>query len=148
MQVIDKAMPVFLRVGLFCDHCAMPTSSNTPPSTTPEPSLLVACLCADWCGACREYQPRFEQLQAQFPGVQFVWVDVEDESDLVDPVEVENFPTLLMATRERVKFFGAVMPHMETLQRLVETQLAPGASSQPQVPAVDTLAHRLWARIA
>ena len=113
-------------------------------STQPTPLLLVACLCADWCGACREYKPRFKQLQAAFPGVLFVWVDVEDDSDLVDPIEVENFPTLLMATRERVQFFGTVMPHVETLQRLIETQLAPSAPSQPQGPMVEALAQRLW----
>ena len=120
--------------------------STPTPSPTPTPHLLVACLCADWCGACREYKPRFEQLQAAFPGVLFVWVDVEDESDLVDPIEVENFPTLLMATHERVYFFGTVMPHLETLQRLVETQLAVDAPSQPQEPMVEALAQRLWAR--
>ena len=110
--------------------------------------MLVACLCADWCGTCRDYLPRFEQLQAQFPGVQFLWIDVEDASELVDPIEVENFPTLLMATRERVQFFGTVMPHVETLQRLIETQLAPGAPAQPHAPEHDALAKRLWGRIA
>lgn len=122
----------------------MQTSNSSQPAALP---LLVACLCADWCGTCREYQPRFEQLKAQFPGVHFVWVDVEDESELVDPIEVENFPTLLMATPERVQFFGTVMPHLETLQRLVETQLAPGAPALPQEPAVEALAQRLWVRV-
>jgi thiol-disulfide isomerase/thioredoxin len=144
MQVVDDFMPQVFR-PLFCDHWAMQISSHSNPSTPP---LLVACLCADWCGACREYKPRFEQLQATFPGVQFVWVDVEDESDLVDPIEVENFPTLLMATRERVQFFGTVMPHLETLQRLIETQLAPGAPAQAPQPDHEALAKRLWGRIA
>ena len=120
-----------------------------PSNTTPTPpQLLVACLCADWCGACREYKPKFEHLRTQFPGVQFVWVDVEDESDLVDPIEVENFPTLLIAAPDRVQFFGTVMPHLETLQRLVETQLAPGAPAQAHEPMVGALAKRLWGRIA
>jgi len=141
MQVGDDVMPWAFQV-LFCDHCGMQTSTLPQPIST----LLVACLCADWCGACREYKPRFEQLQAAFPGVVFVWVDVEDESDLVDPIEVENFPTLLMATRERVQFFGTVMPHLETLQRLVETQLAPGAAALPHEPMLDSLAKRLWAK--
>ena len=123
----------------------MPISEKSP-SQPKEAPLLVACLCADWCGTCREYLPRFEQLQAAFPAVRFIWVDVEDESDLVDPVEVENFPTLLIAAREQVKFFGTVMPHLETLQRLLETQLAAGAPSQPQDPLVEALAQRLWAK--
>ena len=130
---------------MFCDHWGMPISEKSP-SQPKEAPLLVACLCADWCGTCREYLPRFEQLQAAFPAVRFIWVDVEDESDLVDPVEVENFPTLLIAAREQVKFFGTVMPHLETLQRLLETQLAAGAPSQPQDPLVEALAQRLWAK--
>lgn len=123
-------------------------SISLHPTTQPTaPALLVACLCADWCGACREYKSRFEQLQATFPGVVFVWVDIEDESDLVDQIEVENFPTLLMATRGRVQFFGTVMPHLETLQRLIETQLAADAPAPPQEPMVESLAKRLWAKV-
>ena len=62
------------------------------------PSLLIACLCAQWCGTCRDYQPLFEQLQAEFSASRFVWVDVEDEADLVDSIDVEDFPTLLIAS--------------------------------------------------
>ncbi len=70
---------------------------------------------------------------------------MEDESELVDPTEVENFSTLLMATLERVNFSDTVMPHLETLQRLLETQLAPDT---PQEPLVASLAERLWARVS
>jgi thiol-disulfide isomerase/thioredoxin len=140
MQVEDDFMPDSFWL-VFCDHWAMQIPSNSTPSP---PSLLVACLCADWCGTCREYQSRFEQLQVIFPTVKFTWVDVEDESELVDPIEVEDFPTLLIANRERVQFFGTVMPHLETIQRLVEAQLAPGAPSQSHEPALDALAKRLW----
>ena len=30
--------------------------------------LLVACLCAAWCGTCREYEPLFERLREEFSG--------------------------------------------------------------------------------
>ena len=116
------------------------------PNSPSQPALLVACLCADWCGTCRDYQAQFAELQAQFPGVRFLWIDVEDESDLVDPIEVENFPTLLMTTQQQVRFFGTVTPHLETLQRLIEAQLAPDASALPQDPDRDGLAKRLWQR--
>ena len=81
--------------------------------------LLVACLCAQWCGTCRDYQPLFKQFEAQFPGIRFVWIDVEDQADLVDPIEVENFPTLLIARDGQPVFFGTITPHLETLRRLV-----------------------------
>jgi hypothetical protein len=86
-------------------------------------------------------------LQAKFPGIQFLWIDVEDACELVDPIEVENFPTLLLATREQVRFFGTVLPHMETLQRLIETQLAPTAAGLAPSPNLDGLAKRLWAHV-
>ena len=64
----------------FCDHPAMQT-----PSPRTEQPLLVACLCAQWCGTCKDYAPLFEGLMADFPGATFRWIDIEDESDLVDP---------------------------------------------------------------
>jgi thioredoxin 1 len=86
--------------------------------------LLVACLCADWCGACREYKPLFDSLAVKFPDVQFLWVDVEDEADLIDPIEVEDFPTILIAADEKPLFFGTVLPHIETLKRLIQDKMS------------------------
>ena len=85
--------------------------------------MLVACLCADWCGACREYKPLFDSLARKFPNVRFLWVDVEDEADLIDPIEVENFPTILIAKGDAPLFFGTVLPHVETLERLIQDKM-------------------------
>ena len=117
----------------------MPTAR--PPS---DATLLVACLCADWCGTCREYQPLFATLQTQFADVRFLWVDVEDEADLVDPIEVENFPTILIATPSQVLFFGTVTPHLQTLQRLIESQRTDSPRPLPASPELDGLRRRLW----
>ena len=93
-------------------------------TSTPSPHLLVACLCADWCGACREYKPLFDSLAHKFPNVRFLWVDVEDEADLIDPIEVENFPTILIAKGNDPLFFGTVLPHIETVERLIRDKMA------------------------
>lgn len=105
--------------------------------------LFVACLCAQWCGTCREYRPLFEQMQARFDPVEFAWVDVEDLADLVDPVEVENFPTLLIARGDTTLFFGTVTPHLPTLERLLRSQLEPGAPALAADAERDALARRL-----
>lgn len=105
--------------------------------------FFVACLCAQWCGTCREYQPLFAQMQTLFPNVRFAWVDVEDMADLVDPVEVENFPTVLIATSSQTRFFGTVTPHLPTLERLLRTQLEAGAAALKPDTERDALAQRL-----
>jgi thioredoxin 1 len=84
------------------------------------PALLVACLCAEWCGTCREYEALFE-AQAQRLDARFVWVDIEDHDEVLGPLDVDNFPTLLIARGDEVLFFGTVTPHAQTLLRLVET---------------------------
>ncbi len=88
-----------------------------------EPSILVACLCAEWCGVCREYRSVFDQVRQRIPAARFVWVDVEDQSDLVDPVEVDDFPTLLIASDAEVRFFGPMIPRADRLERMVREQI-------------------------
>jgi thiol-disulfide isomerase/thioredoxin len=102
-----------------------------PPNA---PDMLVACLCADWCGACREYQPLFAQMQKEYPAAKLMWIDIEDQADLVDPIEVDNFPTLLIAVQGHAKFYGTVTPHMDTLRRLFQSY-----AENPDLPEVTLL---------
>ncbi len=119
-------------------HLASPLPSASAP-------LLVACLCAQWCGTCKDYQPLFTALQSEFPSAHLQWVDVEDEAEVVDPIEVENFPTLLIARGNTATFFGTVTPHLETLRRLVQTSAA-GDAGAVRDADVQALVQRLRAR--
>lgn len=106
------------------------------PNPIPAAVLDVICLCAQWCGTCSDYASRFGQIGQAFPQVRFIWIDIEDEADLVDPVEVENFPTILIARGGQPIFFGPILPHVETLERLVRNALSddqPRAWSEPTV---------------
>lgn len=86
--------------------------------------LQVVCLCADWCHNCRAYQPLFESLQDQFASVaRFAWLDIEDESDVLGDVEVENFPTLLLLHGQTPLFLGPLTPQPGVLVQLVQTAL-------------------------
>ena len=46
---------------------------------------------------------------------------MEDDADLVDDYDVENFPTLLIQRDDTVLFFGTMLPHLELLQRTLES---------------------------
>ncbi|MDD2546407.1 MAG: thioredoxin family protein [Burkholderiaceae bacterium] len=79
----------------------------------------VVCLCADWCGTCRDYRPMFEALARAHPSVRFEWVDVEDAADLAGDLEVETFPTLLIADGRQARFLGPLLPQAAVLERLL-----------------------------
>jgi thioredoxin 1 len=117
----------------------------TEPAS-PQTPFIVACLCADWCGTCRDYQPLFAQLQQEFPDVRFVWIDIEDEADLVDPIEIDNFPTLLITAGDQPRFFGTVLPHIETLRRLIQTHQEPSSRPLPQAADLRGLVRGLTQR--
>lgn len=98
-------------------------------------NACVICLCAQWCGACREYRPLFEQVARAHPGFRFAWVDIEDHADLADAFDVETFPTLLIAGDSGTYFLGPLLPHAQTLARLLDA-LQPAQASTPEVKAM------------
>ncbi len=83
--------------------------------------FLVICLCAEWCGTCRDYRSGFYELAAQFPEARFRWLDIEERADDLGDLDIENFPTLFIQRRQTVLFFGTMLPHLSLLQRLIET---------------------------
>jgi len=108
-------------------------------------SILVVCLCAEWCGVCRDFRSRFEQVQARFPQAQFLWIDVEDEADLLHPLDVEDFPTLLLAVGDAPRFFGPVTPQLEMLERLIRAQTESAGAPALANPPVAELVARIRA---
>ena len=86
-------------------------------------TVQIACLCAAWCRLCDEYRPMLQALAAEFSraGVRahWHWVDIEDEAELVGDLDVETFPTLVIADDTQVRFAGPVTPQRDTLQRLL-----------------------------
>jgi len=101
--------------------------------------LLVACLCAAWCGSCRDYRPTFDGLAGRFAeSADFVWVDVEDEADALGDLDIEDFPCLLIAAGDATLFLGPVTPQAQTAERLIRSglagELAGAASAHPELP--------------
>ena len=106
--------------------------------------LRVVCLCAAWCGVCRDYAALFDGAALAFGAqARFTRLDIEDEAELLGNVDVENFPTLLIARGAQVLFFGTVTPHAQTLTRLVQSALSGELKPLADLPEVNALAQRM-----
>lgn len=86
-------------------------------ASTPHATRAVLCLCAEWCGVCREFRAAFEAAQASHPQWLFRWIDVEDEAEQLDELDIETFPTLVLGTATRTVFAGPILPQAGTLAR-------------------------------
>lgn len=82
---------------------------------------VVACLCAEWCGTCRGYREGFVELAEKHEGKDFVWIDIEDQSDVVGDLDVEDFPMILIQRGDVVAYFASVLPDHRQLNRLIES---------------------------
>ena len=106
---------------------------------------VVACLCAAWCDVCKQYRPGFESLAAEHPEQQFVWIDIEDQAELVGDLDVENFPTILIQHRDVVVFYGTMLPEPRQVARLLEAQLTRDAA-EIQREAESSAERQQWQR--
>jgi thiol-disulfide isomerase/thioredoxin len=118
--------------------------TNDPAAGADTGRWLVACLCAAWCRTCDEYRPTFEAVARERPDMRFAWIDIEDDSDALGALalEVEDFPTLLIARGTELRFYGPLLPHRSTLARTVEA-----ARGAVLTPAADGLDAALLARL-
>lgn len=110
------------------------SAENTP---RPTGEWLLACLCAGWCNTCEAYRPVMQAVAAAFPALRCVWIDIETHSDALgdEALDIENFPTVMFVSADgaTVAFFGTVLPHQATLERLVQSGLA-GRRDAPLAP--------------
>lgn len=108
-------------------------------------ALAVACLCAAWCGTCSSYRATFEELARRHPDKTFVWIDIEDQAELVGDLDVENFPTLLVQRGDTVAFFGTMLPDVAIADRLVQAQAAATPDELARL-AASSEERRAWQR--
>lgn len=100
-------------------------------------SLHVVCLCAQWCGTCRDYAPLFAALPGHRPGLRTHWVDIEDEEEALGDVEITTFPMVLIVdSAGRLRFAGPVTPQASTVLRLCDAAADGSLWASPAEAAV------------
>ncbi|AJP49588.1 hypothetical protein PG1C_09825 [Rugosibacter aromaticivorans] len=113
--------------------------------------FLVACLCAEWCGTCRDYRAGFSALATQFADTAFRWIDIEDAADAINSIDgigdmdFENFPTLLIFNHDKVVFFGPMLPQPWLLERTFNALRALNGDALTSYISANEM-HRQWQR--
>jgi thioredoxin len=82
--------------------------------------VVVVALCAAWCDTCNQFRAALERIADARREMAFVWVDIEDDSEVCGDVDVENFPTLAVYRGTTPIHFGVSLPHEATVARLVD----------------------------
>lgn len=86
----------------------------------------------------------FHQLARARPDVHFAWIDVEDEDEAMGDVEIETFPTLLIARGNEPLFLGPVAPSAAQTLRMIEGLQA---QAEPHAAAATASAKGLLGRL-
>jgi thioredoxin reductase (NADPH) len=82
---------------------------------------LVVAFCAAWCNTCDDFRKTFDALASARRDTRFVWLDIEDDADVVGDIDIENFPTIAAFEGGRLLHFGISLPHGPVVARLLDS---------------------------
>jgi thioredoxin 1 len=57
---------------------------------------------AEWCGPCKSLMPRLEKLEQEFPHVQFVKIDVDQNQEYMMESGIRSVPTVKIYDGEKL----------------------------------------------
>lgn len=57
--------------------------------------LTVVDCFAEWCGPCKMLKPMLDRISKDYPGVNFVAVDIDENADFAAENKIRGVPTLL-----------------------------------------------------
>lgn len=63
---------------------------------------------ADWCGPCKTQDPILEDIEEDYPDVEFEKVNVDEEQDVANEYQVRSLPTLVIENDDGIveRFVG------------------------------------------
>eukprot|EP01064_Diplonema_japonicum_P020675 TRINITY_DN30261_c0_g1_i1.p1 TRINITY_DN30261_c0_g1~~TRINITY_DN30261_c0_g1_i1.p1 ORF type:complete len:228 (+),score=70.26 TRINITY_DN30261_c0_g1_i1:68-751(+) len=58
--------------------------------------LTIVDFYASWCGACKTFMPKYEELEKQYSNVQFLKVDVDELEEIAGDMGVNGLPYIVL----------------------------------------------------
>ena len=76
---------------------------------------------ADWCGPCKTQDPILEEIEEDYPDVEFEKVDVDQNQDVANEYSVRSLPTLVVENDDgEVERFIGVTQREQIVEALNE----------------------------
>lgn len=63
---------------------------------TSQDGIVIIDFWAEWCGACKDFNPIYEKVANKFSQHVFAKIDTVKEKKLTSVLEIENIPTLMI----------------------------------------------------
>ena len=80
---------------------------------------------AEWCGPCRIVSPTIEELSKEYDGkVDFVKVNVDDNSELASKYNVYSIPTLALFEKGKIVSQSAGAAPKEKIRSYIDKHLS------------------------
>ncbi len=101
----------------------MPTIDLTAAdftTTIEREGVVLVDFWAAWCGPCRTFAPRYDEVSEEFPDVTFAKVDTETENLLAGSLGIRSIPTLMVLRDGILLYREAGAIPKETLRDLVQ----------------------------
>lgn len=64
-------------------------------------NILVDCY-ADWCGPCRALTPMLEKISSEYPNVEFVKINIDEDHETVMQFGITSIPMVIIFDGEEM----------------------------------------------
>lgn len=124
-SIIAIAILILVIVGIL--YCIKPSvksqKSDNVTMIQPEPNSALVMFYADWCGACKNTKPHWEELTQNFDGynnVKIMKINADENNELVQLHGVSGLPTIKFCPNGVENSEGVIYKGDRTLQSLVQ----------------------------
>ena len=98
----------------------MITKNNTDiQQLLDENSRVLVMFGATWCGPCKTFKPKFQNISLENPDIVFAYCDVEETNALASELEIQSVPTVV-SFFNGIEEASVVGPSVDRVKELVE----------------------------
>lgn len=85
-----------------------------------ENQRVVIMFSASWCGPCKTFKPKFQNLSLKNTDVVFAYCDVEETRELATDLNIQSVPTVV-SFFDGIEYESATGPTVDRVKVMVES---------------------------